>query len=528
MAAEPLALLIRKYWPYIIVLVLAAILLSYGLSKTPVHLNQDELESALNAHSIAQNLHDTSGRLLPFYPQHLVHWWANPVMIYITALILSFLPFSEISIRLASVFIGLLTIYLIMLLTQQTFNKNRLLTFMAGLLILTTPVLFINSRLLIDQFYPVPFVLLWLVLLKKFTATKQPWALFASGLFLGIGFHSYHAAKIIIPLYFIATLVYLLPNIKKSAKVYLIFLIGFILPIAISLPSFAQNPAILGHQVSYIKGFDSRVDTAQGILGAFKPDRLISVFTDSYHTYFKLDILFITGDSSLIASTQKTGAFLIPVLFLAAFGIIYAFLRRSDRLSKLILFGLLTYPIGPIIAGQPQRISRGLVVIPFMILLAIYGTAYLLQTKDKLLKILLVILFAAVAVQFSFFLHDYYGDYRVRSYDWFNRNIGGAFESGFKSAQQNKAKAIYLDQSIPFVQRYAKFYQIKSGINLSNIQHTFNPTTLNPSDLTQNSILIIKSEHDSLIFNQANHFTKLETIFEPDNKASFYVYHYNL
>lgn len=157
---------------YAIILTLTTIIFSYGLSQTPVHLVQDELAFALNAHSITNSLHDTNGTFLPFYFKHLDTFWATPVVTYLTAVLLIFLPLSETNVRLASVLVGITSILLIMLLTQRIYRR-QLLTYIAGLLAATTPALFMHSRLLLGNLYPVPFVLLWLLFLKKFIDEKR-------------------------------------------------------------------------------------------------------------------------------------------------------------------------------------------------------------------------------------------------------------------------------------------------------------------------------------------------------------------
>ncbi len=508
--------------PFAIILILATTIFPYNLSETPVHLNQDELAFALNARSIADSLRDTSGQFLPFYFRHLDAFWATPVIVYLTALFLIFLPFSEASVRLASVFIGLVSIFLIMLLIQRTY-KSHALTYIAGFLAATTPALFIHSRLLLDNLYPVPFVLLWLLFLKKFIDEKKGLALFLSGLSLGAGIHSYHAPKIMMPIYFVASAIVLIPEIRKNIKFYSLFLIGFILPIMIFIPWLIIHPDTLQNQVQYIGGGDETIDTARGIWGVLNVSRLSNVVAPSFFTYFSPRILFTTGDSSLIHSTHKAGAFLLPILILAVFGILEVLFKQKDRLSKLILFGFLTYPIAPALVNQSQRISRGLVVIPFLILLATYGASYLLKSKDKHLKILLSILLITSAIQFGFFLHDYHGDYRTRSYGWFNNNIGGAMEAGIAATAAHQSQLLYIDNRIPFASLYSKFFQIKLGRDLEKNQVFFDSSSPNTSSFLPNSILIVTAAAAPPLTTIPN-LTKLQVITEPDDTVSFYIF----
>src|SRR3989344_2775094 len=125
-------------------LLLALIILTYPifLDRTPIHLNQDELGFALNAHSISNTGFDENGRFYPLYFWHLGVMWSTPIIVYLTALSLKLFPVSEIAIRLPSVFIGLINIGLIYLLAKKLF-KSELWGLVAGILLATTPVHFI-------------------------------------------------------------------------------------------------------------------------------------------------------------------------------------------------------------------------------------------------------------------------------------------------------------------------------------------------------------------------------------------------
>lgn len=158
-----------------------------------------------------------------------------------------------------------------------------------------------------------------------------------------------------------------------------------------------------------------------------------------------------------------------------------------------------------------------------MILLATYGASYLLQSKDKHLKVLLSILLITSTIQFGFFLNDYHGEYRTRSYGWFNNNIGGALTTGLQATKSHRAQALYIDQRILFANRYSKFYQIKTNINVKQLQHLFNPDAIKISQLPASSIVVVKSDHTP--FQQDRNLVKLiGSAHEPDGNPSFYIY----
>ncbi|MCK4588219.1 glycosyltransferase family 39 protein, partial [Candidatus Woesebacteria bacterium] len=264
----------------LLILFFSSLVYLFRLDKTPVHLIQDELAFSLNAYSISETLHDANGRFLPFYFWHLDSFWATPIIVYLTSIFLKFLPLSEATIRVPSVFVGLISIFLIMLLTQKIF-KDKKFIILSGILVATTPILFIQSRLLLDNLYIVPFVLLWLLFLKIFLEKRNDLALFVSGLSLGIGIHSYHAAKIMMPIYFITTMILLSPKTKRDFKSLVVLLLGFLIPIVAFIPWLANHPDTLLNQVSYVGSIDKTVDVGRGIWGVFSFSRL-GGFISSY------------------------------------------------------------------------------------------------------------------------------------------------------------------------------------------------------------------------------------------------------
>ena len=514
---------LTTFWPHLLLILVAFFLFSYRLDKVPVHLNQDEMEFSLNAYSIAKTFRDQDGRFMPFYFWHLGSLWATPIIVYLTSLFLRFLPLSESTIRLPSIFVGTASIVLLMVLSHKVF-KNKIYTLVAGILAVTTPVLFIHSRILLDNLYTVPFVLLWLLFLKNYLDRKAALSLFAAGLSLGIGIHSYHAAKVIMPLYFLATFIFFGVKVKKNLKSFGLFLLGFFIPIILFVPWLSKYPDTLMIEVNYLGSIDKTVNIEKGIWGVFNPSRA-KQFASYYVTYLSPDILFFTGDRSLIHSTRKTGAFLFPSVFLLVFGILAIVLRRKDNFSRLILFGFLTYPVASALVNDPQRISRSLVVIPFFILICLYGLNYLVSIKDKLFRILVISIFVFSFVQFIYFIKGYFAEYPKESYSWFGNDIGGALESATKSTRIRKVEDVYIDKNIYFIEKYVKFYSIKFSSDLEERTKYFDPRTQDFSSFPVYSLVVLKAENAPARADKAGGFEKIETIREPNGYETFYIFY---
>ncbi len=323
------------------------------------------------------------------------------------------------------------------------------------------------------------------------------------------------------PIFFVAGIIYLVREKRKVAA----FVVGFLLPILMFVPWLIKHPDTILNQVSYIGSIDKSVEVSKGIWGMLSINRIGS-FLSNYTSYLDPRILFIEGDRSLIHSTKLIGAFTFPVVFFLMFGTLQILVKEKDKFSKLILFGLLVYPIAPAVVNDPQRISRGLVVIPFVVLISVYGIKFLIESKEKVLKLLVVPLLIISIFQFSGFLVDYFGEYRERSGVWFNNDIGGLYESVLKSVELRDVENIYIDESIYFAEDYFNFYQKKMSIDVSDKTHLFDPVAEDFSLFPKESIIAIKSGNVSNSgVDKINDFEKIEIIRELNGNETFYVYY---
>ena len=184
--------------------VAALVIYAPFLSYSPVYLPHDEMFFALQAHAIASSGHDLHGTAAPLYFPILRGYWAQPLLVYFTALFLKVLPLSETSIRLPTVIVGVVDVVLMYLAARQLFNREDVSVAAAGMLALT-PAHFLNSRLAVDGLYPLPFITAWLLCLLAFEKRGRPWLIFAGALALGVGFYTYVASVMMMPIYFALT-----------------------------------------------------------------------------------------------------------------------------------------------------------------------------------------------------------------------------------------------------------------------------------------------------------------------------------
>ena len=125
------------------------VLYAVGLGHTPPHLHRDEVDIALQAHSISTTGRDLDGRLLPLYfRMHNLgpNVWFHPLIVYVTAVFLWFLPFTEAAFRFPTTVVATLNVVLMYFVARRLFGTERW-AFVAAALLAMTPAHFLHGRL---------------------------------------------------------------------------------------------------------------------------------------------------------------------------------------------------------------------------------------------------------------------------------------------------------------------------------------------------------------------------------------------
>ena len=188
----------------LLLIVSAAMLYGRRLDYAPPHLEVDEVLIALDAHSMASTGHDVRGESFPLYFPVGATSWYQPAIIYLTALVLKFVPLSESAIRAPTVGLAVLDIVLIYFVARQLL-ASELFGVVAAVLLALTPAHYIPERSGMDYLYPVPFILVWLCCPRYGTASVAALAADSGRSILGIGFYSYIASIVTMPLYVLLT-----------------------------------------------------------------------------------------------------------------------------------------------------------------------------------------------------------------------------------------------------------------------------------------------------------------------------------
>jgi 4-amino-4-deoxy-L-arabinose transferase-like glycosyltransferase len=343
---------------------------------------------------------------------------------------------SEWSLRAPTALIGVADVLLMYAVGMRLFRRPGYAA-TGALMLAMTPPHFILARMGVDYICPLPFVLGWLWCLFTAIETGSVAASFAGGLLLGVGFFSYLAAWVMMPSYFIMTLLTLRLS-GSPARVLGAACVGFFPPLLL-LAAFSRiQPDAIGTIAARYQLSDARE-----LLHYYVIQNRLSL----YWNYFDPVYLFLTGSPDVTLSTRKAGVFLLGTGALLPFGV-YEILRRSNQ-GLLLLAALLTAPLAPVLINTGNAIQRQLVVVVFGNLVAVYGLMRLLTHRNRVAHWTAAILLIAIPVQFAYFARDYFTDYRLRSANRLDPiNFGDVARYVIARDQVSPVPRVYLSESL--------------------------------------------------------------------------------
>jgi len=520
-----------------LLLVAACALYAIDIGRAPIYLHDAEVLFALHAHSIITTAHDTNGRLLPLYfkmPSIGENVWFHPVIVYWMAPFLGILPMSEWAVRLPSVFVGMIDLALIYLIARRLFHYSGW-GLVAAVLLALTPSHFIHSRLAMDYLYPVPFILAWLLCLMLFLEKRQPWLLFLATSFLGVGFYSYIASVLMMPVYLLMTWAVLHATSREPARLDGISLAGFVWPLALLVFWLALHPAIVAATLSRYQLGQVAAMPRPGVHESMSellertrhavPFSSVTGRISLYWYFFDPAYLFLNGGyANVVNSTQHVGVFLAPLLVFVPIGLVRLATRRETPIDALIVCGFLTAPLAAcMVVPEPYAVDRELGVLPFGVLAATVGVKYLFERGGAFKKVALCLL-AIVPIHFGLFCYEYFGVYRTQSAFWFEFNRRDAIEGILRRDAETPAPAIYLStHRVPYLAAYWKLYLIKNRREdlLARTKY-FDADTVDIRDVPEGSLLLASKEDKTLNALVENGGLKLlAEIPEPGDPPAF-------
>jgi 4-amino-4-deoxy-L-arabinose transferase-like glycosyltransferase len=446
-----------RYLPVVAVVSVAAVLCFWNLGDTPMFVGGDEAYFALHARSIAATGRDIDGRLLPLFFRIDLATWYQPMLVYLMAAVLRVFSVSEWSIRAPIAFIGVVNVLLVYAVGRKIFASTRY-ALLAALMLAMTPAHLIITRMALDYMCPVPFALGWLWCLLTAIETENVWIALGGGLLLGIGVFSYVAAWFIMPVYLLITLATLWLA-KSRPRLLLAACAGFLAPLLPFAVWGSLHPDVLGTIFARYSIVDAQhsslLQSARHLLHYIVIQERLSL----YWKYFDPVYLFLAGSPDPTLGTRKAGVFLAAVGVLLVYGV-YDIVRRSDR-GTVLLAGFATAPLAPVLINSGNAIQRQMVVLPFGVLIAVYGARRLLEYPNKTVRACAMLAILTLPIQFTYFAHDYFTDYRARAADRIDPLNLGSVAQDILGADRSTVPRVYLSEALDDGVARWRFYLAK-------------------------------------------------------------------
>lgn len=469
------------------------ILALYKLESVPPGINGDEASIGYNAILISETLRDENKRLLPLFVLTLNGKdWKQPVTVYSSVFFFKLFGASLFTLRFVSVFFVLVSLLLTYLILNEIFGKKYSLI---GLIFfLSSPLIFIQSHLALENVAPLPFVCVWLLMLIKYFKNRKNLYLTFAGIFLGLSMYSYFGMRLVVSVYVLLTIFFLifLKSISTKQKIESIkyFLFGLAPFILLILFANLKYPgAFIGNN-------------SPGLPSSYQS------FFLPFISSFDLSFLFIRGDATSYHSTGIHGMFLLFILPFFLFGI-YQILNAGNFILKFILLSFFLTPLFFGFTDQIYRASRLMVLIPLFVIICTQGAIFLFK-KTKIVFYILILL---VVLSFTDFLLYYWNEYPTSVKNDFSSTSNITFKKLSElSKKYNLKSAVLWD------------YYLKEDIAAKFFEQSYFDKPLimwrPDKDLSQDTILLTSSADKEMLRQKGFKEMKLSTeeysLFLPD------------
>lgn len=437
---------LKKNWPFLLVVVLAAVLRFLLIEKVPPALNWDEVSHGYNAYSLLKTGKDEWGVTLPTIFRAYGDY-KLPVYIYLTAASELIFGLSAFSVRLPSILAGIITVTFTYLLVKKLFNKKAAL--LSSFLVAIEPWSFFLSRGAFEANLALSFIVsgtyLFIFGLEKYRYLP------ISALLLGLSVWTYNSARIFVPIFLIVLITLYWQELTKiweknrrAISLSLILTALFLIPMLLQLLS-PVGRARYGKVSIIDEGAVVQINEkrASSISPSIfsrliynKGTFFVKAFVRNYLSHFSFGFLFTEGGTHYQFSVPGQGLiYTINILFFLL-GLYYLLTNRT-RESFLLLIWLLLSPFPSSLTREAPHALRAITMLPIPMIVSALGFFYFLE-KTKRLKIssgtLTFVYLILLAVFAENYFKTYFLDYQ-RDYSW-------AWQYGYKEIV-NYAKKSY-------------------------------------------------------------------------------------
>lgn len=435
----------RNVWLLGLIVVIAVLLRFWQLGSNPPSLTWDEVAWGYNAYSLGIDGKDEFGKFLPYKYLESFGDFKPPVYAYLDILPVKVFGLNEFATRFPSALFGTLTVLMAYFLVKRLFpdsNHKELYALTSAGILAISPWHIMLSRAAFEANVSTFFIVsgVWAFLAG---VQDRPWFLPLSALSFSLSVYTFNTGRIVSPLLAIFLAVVFFRQLwqrKKQTIAAIIVGAAIVLPVAgfllspqaglrfrevniFSDPSIVQtaNQEIANdHNVWWSKIIHNRrIGYAQA-------------FLKHYFDNLDLNFLFVHGDNNVKFSIQDVGQLYLWDLPFFVAGILFL-LKKRERNWWIIPGWLLLGIIPAAMARETPHALRIETTLPTFQILVGYGLSQLLvwfhrytRLLGYLYKVVLVVVFAGLALNVLYFLHSYYAHYA--------HEHSGEWQYGYKEA----------------------------------------------------------------------------------------------
>ncbi len=407
----------------ILITLLAFFLRFYRLGQVPPSLEWDEAAIGYDAYAVLKTGRDQFGQFLPLTFRSIDDY-KPPLYEYLAVPAIAVFGLNEFAVRFPSAFFGTLAIPLTYLLARELL-KNRTLALLSALFLAISPWHLQFSRAAFEVNLSV--TLLIGAVVSFLLGFKRPKLFLLSCFLFGLGFFTYHSARVVFPLLF----VFLLLNFRKNLpgrRTLITGLTVYAAMLLVFLPMMFSQEVQMRLRVTNI----SNLFTQKPMLDKIQKDLnvdgqsegslvyrffhgqktvLLTTVLDNYFSHFNPNFLFVRADMPL----HHAPDFGLLYRFDLPFLVLGLFIYFSKYLNRQNLLLAVWFCLGPLPAAvtlqAPHAVRTELFLPTLQIFMAIgvYSLVVFLLKKSRLLgKTFGVLVSFLLFYNFLIYLHQYY------------------------------------------------------------------------------------------------------------------------
>lgn len=418
--SNKLQLSMKTKTPFLIILLIGCAVRLYRIAEVPYGMNIDEAAILYDAYSM---VHYGVDRWLVSYPVYLENFGGgqNVLLLYFTMFFIKVIGYSIYCVRLPLAISGVLSIVVAYFLGKELKNDKFGLIF--SLVIAISPYFIMQSRWgLESNLFPNFFLFSFYFFIKAIKSSKNIYYLF-TGIFFGITLYTYATSYIFLPLFLLASLLFLVSFKKIKMKSIIVmaiplFVLAFPLILFVIINYFNLDTIKLFQLITI-----PRLDGFRG--GDISLANILN--------NFRLLWIMLTNDSLAYNSIPGFGTFYyfsIPLfgwgLFLLVKHITFA--RKSHIFTEdyLIFITLVCAIFLGLIVESPS-INRINVIFPALAYIITLGVINLIECRKKTGLVCLCLASVNFISFEKYYFNQYYNDYYPMHY--FDDSIVGAVEN---------------------------------------------------------------------------------------------------